>query len=136
MEELELGKATILYEDPDDETVEETVDNEHVAYFQDHWIVKTGEHEEGHDVVRRIPAERVYFVERNVEAFEEEVKTLRDQVQSVADDIGTEVRTLRDRMERVTGGLQKGLGGRGDEPADDEEEVHPIEIEVEDEQRD
>ncbi|WP_101295352.1 hypothetical protein [Halegenticoccus soli] len=85
MVEEDLGQATIAYEDPDDGTVERTVQNEHVAYFQDHWIVKTGEDEQGRDLVRRIPYQRVYYVERSVEAFEEEVKTLRDQVQSVAD---------------------------------------------------
>src|SRR6056297_2777409 len=87
MVEEDLGEATIVYEDSDGETVEHNVENEHVAYFQDHWLVKTGEDDEGRDLVRRIPASRVYHVERTVEQFEEEVKTLRDQVQSVADDL-------------------------------------------------
>ncbi|NHN59502.1 MULTISPECIES: hypothetical protein [Halorussus] len=87
MVEEDLGEATITYEAPDGETVEKTVQNEHVAYFQDHWIVKTGEDDEGRDLVRRIPASRVYHVERTVEEFEREVETLRDQVQSVADDL-------------------------------------------------
>ncbi|MFC7154642.1 hypothetical protein ACFQPA_04125 [Halomarina halobia] len=87
MVEEDFGQATIAYEDPDEGTVERTVQNEHVAYFQDHWIVKTGEDEEGRDIVRRIPARRVYYVERTVERFEEEVKTLKDQVQSITDDL-------------------------------------------------
>ena len=87
MVDEDLGEATITYEGPDGETVEKNVQNEHVAYFQDHWIVKTGEDDEGRDLVRRIPASRVYHVERTVEEFEREVETLRDQVQSVADDL-------------------------------------------------
>jgi len=86
MVERELGHATIVYEDPDDGTVERTVENEHVAYFQDHWLVKA-DADTDHDVVRRIPANRVYYVERSVDEFEEEMRTLRDQVQSVADDL-------------------------------------------------
>ncbi|WP_137285150.1 hypothetical protein [Halorussus salinisoli] len=91
MVEEDLGEATITYEGPDGETVEQTVENEHVAYFQDHWIVKTGEDDRGRDLVRRIPASRVYHVERTVEQFEREVETVRDQVQSVADDLRTKL---------------------------------------------
>ena len=130
MTEADLGKATIAYEDTNGDTVEETVENEYVAYFQDHWMVKTGEAESGEDVVRRIPAQRVYYVERNVEKFEEEVMTLRNQVQSLASDISGEVQTLRNRIESVAGGLQSqrsGDGGRGDQA---KREAEPIEIEV------
>jgi len=102
MVEEDLGEATIVYEGPDGETESQTVQNEHVAYFQDHWILKTGEDDHGRDLVRRIPASRVYHVERTVEQFEEEVSTLRDQVESVADDLRT----------RLLGG---GSGGSGDE---------------------
>ncbi|NHN47830.1 hypothetical protein G9464_09500 [Halostella sp. JP-L12] len=95
MVQEDIGQATIVYEGPDGDAVERTVDNEHVAYFQDHWIVKiddeTQEEEvermEGRDTVRRIPANRVYYVERSVEEFEEEVKTLRDQFQSITEDL-------------------------------------------------
>jgi len=107
--EDELGQATIVYEEPDEERVTETVPNEHIAYFQDHWMLKTDEDDHGNDVVRRIPAQRVYYVERSVEEFEEEVKTIRDQVQSVADN------------------LRSKLLGRGD----DDEEVSSIEVETE-----
>jgi hypothetical protein len=83
----DLGQATIVYEDPDDGTVERTVENEQIAYFQDHWLLKAGEDAEGNDVVRRVPDHKVYYVERSVEEFEEEIKTLRNQVQSFADDV-------------------------------------------------
>ncbi|WP_224333554.1 hypothetical protein [Haloprofundus halobius] len=113
MVDKELGEATIVYEDPDDGTVEKNVQNEHVAYFQDHWLVKIGEDDEGRDIVRRIPANRVYHVERTVEKFEEEVKTVRDQVQSFTDD-------LRSRL--------LGSGGSGDGGSDE-----PLSINVENE---
>ncbi|WP_224448405.1 hypothetical protein [Haloprofundus salilacus] len=115
MVDEELGEATIVYEDPDDGTVEKNVQNEHIAYFQDHWLVKVGEDDEGRDVVRRIPATRVYHVERTVERFEEEVKTIRDQVQSFTDD-------LRSRL----------LGG-GD---GSDEQTGPLSIDVENENHD
>ena len=89
--EEDLGEATIVYEGPDEDPVEKTVPNEHVAYFQDHWIIKTDTDEKGRDIVRRIPGYKVYHVERSVEEFEEEVRTLRDQVQSVADNLRTKI---------------------------------------------
>lgn len=89
--EKDLGEATIVYEDPAEGTVEKTIPNEHVAYFQDHWILKTGEDDEGRDIIRRIPFRRVYYVERSVEEFEEEVKTLYDRVESVAARLQTKI---------------------------------------------
>jgi hypothetical protein len=83
MTDEDLGQATIVYEDPNEGTVEKTVDNELLAYFQDHWILKTDE-EGDRDIVRRIPLHKVYYVERSVEEFEEEVATLRNQVESFA----------------------------------------------------
>jgi len=77
----------IVYETPDEGTVERMVDNERIAYFQDHWIVKLDEDEAGNDIVRRIPLQRVHYVERSVEEFEDEVKTLRNQVESFAKDL-------------------------------------------------
>lgn len=91
MVERDLGQATIVYENRDGEPEEKTVQNEHVAYFQDHWIIKTGEHDRGQDIVRRIPSQRVYHVERSVQQFEEEIKTVRDQVQSVAQDLRSKI---------------------------------------------
>ncbi|MFC7079926.1 hypothetical protein [Halorussus caseinilyticus] len=119
MVEEDLGEATITYEGPDGETETQTVQNEHVAYFQDHWIVKTGEDEQGRDLVRRIPASRVYHVERTVEQFEREVETLRDQVQSVADD-------LRSRF----------LGGESSSGSDRGSETEAFRIDVESGERD
>jgi hypothetical protein len=83
MTDQELGQATIVYEDPHEGTVEKQVDNEHIAYFQDHWILKTDE-QDGRDIVRRIPIQKVHYVERSVEEFEEEVATVRNQVESLA----------------------------------------------------
>ena len=88
--EEDLGQATIVYENPEGETVEKTVPNEHIAYFQDHWIIKTEERGD-HDIVRRIPSERVYYTERSVEEFEEEIQTIRNRIESFAG-------TLRDRL--------------------------------------
>ncbi|WP_135830392.1 hypothetical protein [Halorussus halobius] len=114
MVEQDLGEATIAYEGPDGETVEENVENEHVAYFQDHWMLRTGEDEQGRDRVRRIPSERVFYVERTVEEFEREVETVRDQVQSVAED-------LRSKL----------LGGERGPDADDEDDPEVYRIDVE-----
>jgi hypothetical protein len=110
----DLGTATIVYETPDDGTVERTVENEHIAYFQDHWIVKTDEDADS-DVVRRIPIQRVHYVERSVGEFEEEVQTLRNQVASFADDVRSKL-----------------LGG---DDGHAEQEPHRIEVEEADEPR-
>ncbi|NKE37601.1 hypothetical protein GWG54_17680 [Natronococcus sp. JC468] len=117
--ERDIGEATIVYDEPDEGTVRKTVPNEHVAYFQDHWIVKTDEDEEGHDIVRRIPAQRVHYVERSVEEFEEEVSTLVDQVQSFAADLRTKI--------PVGGGGPS--GGRDDGGS---EGAEPINVDIDD----
>jgi hypothetical protein len=75
----ELGQATIVYDDPDGETTSREVDNEHIVYFQDHWQLKTGTDDEGNDVVRRIPRQRVHYVERSVEEFQDRVDAMIDQ---------------------------------------------------------
>ena len=126
MVEEDLGEATITYEAPDGETVEKNVQNEYIAYFQDHWIVKTGEDDEGRDLVRRIPASRVYHVERTVEEFEREVETLRDQVQSVADD-------LRSRFLGESGGGESDRSGATDSISIN---VESDESETDDDERD
>ena len=129
MVQEDIGQATIVYEGPDGDAVERTVDNEHVAYFQDHWIVKIDDEAqeeeprmEGRDTVRRIPAQRVYYVERSVEEFEEEVKTLRDQFQSITEDLrskligggsGDQSETEPHRIEVERG--ERGGGDRDDE---------------------
>lgn len=111
MVDEDLGQATIVYDDPDEGTVERTIQNEHVAYFQDHWTIKTGEDDDGNDLVRRIPHERVWYVERSVEEFEQEVKTIQHRIESFADG-------LRSTF----------LGG---ETSEDDAEPHRIEVEDE-----
>lgn len=69
--DLELGKATIVYETATGEFERATVDNDHIAYFQDHWLFAYGTNENGDDIVRRVPKERVRYVERTVEEIEE-----------------------------------------------------------------
>ncbi|SIR87845.1 hypothetical protein [Natronorubrum thiooxidans] len=110
--ERDIGDATIVYDDPDEGTVEKMVPNEHVAYFQDHWIIKTDEDDQGHDIVRRIPSTRVHYVERSVEQFEDEVETLVDRVQSFASDLQTKIP----------------VGGGSDERSDPHE-PHRIDVE-------
>lgn len=83
----DVGRATIVYEDPHEGTVEKQVPNEHVAYFQDHWIVKVEEDDQGRDRIRRIPATRVHYVERTVDEFAEEIRTLKSEVESIASDL-------------------------------------------------
>jgi hypothetical protein len=111
-----LGDATIVYEGPDG-TTEETVPNSHLAYVRDHWLVKTGE-DDGGDTVLRVPAERVYHVERTVDAFEEELDSVKDHVRSITDD-------LRDLLPG-SGESRRG-GPRGDRQRDRD---GPVEIEV------
>ena len=112
----DLGEATIVYEDPNEGTVQKTIPNEHVAYFQDHWIIKTDEDDQGHDIVRRIPSRRVHYVERSVEEFEEEIDTLVDRVQSFASALQTKIP----------------VGGSGSEGDDEPVEPHRIDVESED----
>jgi predicted DNA-binding transcriptional regulator YafY len=87
MTDLDLGRATIVYEDPEDGYTERTVDNEQLVYGRDHWALKAGTDDRGNDVIQEIPRHRVYRVERSVERFEEEVRTVRHRVESLARDI-------------------------------------------------
>ena len=106
MEQLELGKATIIYEDQDGEMVEETVDNEQLVYARDHWMVKSGTDDQGNDLMSQIPVQRVVRVDRNVQKFEEQAQTVRHRVESFADD-------LREKLPMDVGdGRSKGRGGR------------------------
>jgi hypothetical protein len=116
MEDPDLGTATIVYDHPREGVVERTVENEQIAYFQDHWLIRQDDDESGADVVRRIPKERVHYVDRNVEAFEDELGTLRNQVESIADDLRSKV-----------------FGGERTESHDESE---PIEIDVESDEDD
>ncbi len=123
MADTNTDTATIAYEDPDEGTVEKTVDDEHLTYVQDHWIVKTGEDDQGNDVVRRIPVERVHYVERTVESVDA-VGSVFDDVQAFADEVGVEIESLRDRVETVAGELLAGPDRTGSQ-----EEVREVEIE-------
>jgi len=91
MEDIELGQATIVYEDPDDGRTETTVDNEELVYVRDHWMLRSGSDDEGNDQMRQIPRDRVHYVERNVERFEEEAATVRRRVESLASNLREKV---------------------------------------------
>ncbi|MGB9956608.1 hypothetical protein ACOZ4B_09495 [Haloferax prahovense] len=73
--------------------------------------MKLDEDAGGNDVVRRVPIQRVHYVERSVEEFETEVKTLRNQVESFARN------------------LQLSLLGGGDDADARTEEPQRIEVE-------
>ena len=79
MVDPKLGRATIVYDKLDAGQVEITVDNEYIAYFDDHWLVKIGEDDDGNDVVRRIPRDRVEYVERSVEEFQNKLDMMADE---------------------------------------------------------
>ncbi|WP_049925541.1 hypothetical protein [Halopiger goleimassiliensis] len=116
--ERDLGEATIVYDDPDEGTVRKTVPNEHVAYFQDHWIIKTDEDDQGHDIVRRIPSWKVHYVERSVEEFEDEIDTIVDRVQSVASTLRTKIPVGDEGSDEDAAPLEVDLGeepGHSDE---------------------
>lgn len=87
MSDLDVGQATIVYDHPEEGRIEETVDNEQVVYVRDHWAIRTGTDEDGNDLMRQVPKERVHYVERNVERFEEQAQTMRRRVGSVASDL-------------------------------------------------
>lgn len=87
MEQLELGQATIVYETEDGETTEETIDNEEIVYARDHWMLRIGTDDQENDLMKQIPRDRVLRVDRNVEKFEEEARTVRRRVESIASDL-------------------------------------------------
>lgn len=107
MSELELGEATIVYEDPEDGVIETTLENEQVMYIRDHWAIRAGTDDEGNDLMRQIPDQRVYYVERNVEEFEEEASTVKHRLESIADDlreklpVATEPPSGREESKRI-----------------------------------
>jgi len=114
MSSLELGQATIVYDDPEDGTVELTVDQESTVYVRDHWTVKTGTDDDGNDLVRQIPRERVYYVDRDVERFEDYASTLRSRVESMA----------RDIRERLPVDVGEAGGRPRDEPPAESTKIH------------
>ena len=85
----ELGTATIVYETAAEEIERVTVDNEHIAYFQDHWLFAYGTDDDGNDVIRRVPKERVRYVERSVEeleaTFESGVEKAKGKLEELTD---------------------------------------------------
>ena len=111
MSQLELGQATIVYEDPDEGRSEVTVENEQLAYVRDHWAVKAGTDDEGNDVMKQIPATRVHYVERNVQHFEEEITTVRHRVESLAGELRQKL-----PVDLGQGGNQRGKQRRGKSP--------------------
>ncbi|SIQ96526.1 hypothetical protein SAMN05421858_0959 [Haladaptatus litoreus] len=78
MPDPDVGTATIVYEDADGIT-EREVENDDIVYFDDHWLVKVGENDDGDDVVRRIPRERVQYVERSIDELEKKVEGAIEQ---------------------------------------------------------
>ena len=119
MEEIELGQATIVYEDPEDGVVSETVDNEALVYVRDHWMVRTGTDDDGNDLMKQIPRDRVHHVDRTVEQFEEQAGTMRKRVESIASD-------LRERLPVDVGGEGRRKRQPEDAPADEPHEI-PVE---------
>lgn len=80
----DTGTATIVYE-THDEFVRHELDNEEIAYFDDHWLVWVGEDHSGDDRIRRIPRERVYYVERTTDELEEKLADAKEFVESKID---------------------------------------------------
>ncbi|GAA0251879.1 hypothetical protein ACFFQF_02800 [Haladaptatus pallidirubidus] len=78
MPDPDVGTATIVYEDADGIT-EREIENDDIVYFDDHWLVKVGENDDGDDVVRRIPRERVHHVERSIDELEKKVEGAIEQ---------------------------------------------------------
>ena len=74
-----LGSATIVYETAEADREEHTVDNDRIAYFQGHWLFAYGTDDDGNDIVRRVPRERVHHVERSVEEVEDSFATVIDR---------------------------------------------------------
>ena len=125
MSQLELGQATIVYDDPEEGQTEETVDNEQLVYARDHWMVRSGTDDQGNDLMKQIPKERVHYVERNVQRFEEEASTIRHRVESVARDLQRKI-----PMDVGSGGRSgRGRGGRGGRGQESPEESTKIHIE-------
>jgi hypothetical protein len=83
----ELGTATITYETETGELEAATVENDHIAYFQDHWLFAYGTDDDGNDIVRRVPTERVYHVERSVEELESTFDTAVDKAKDTIEEL-------------------------------------------------
>lgn len=120
MTQLELGQATIVYDDPEEGETEETVENEQLVYARDHWMVRSGTDDQGNDLMKQIPRDRVHYVERNVERFEEEASTIKRRVESMA-------RDLRQKLPVDVGEggrTRRGRSARGEEPPEESTKIH------------
>jgi hypothetical protein len=80
MVERDLGQVKIVYDDPDEGVVKRVVDNEHAVHVRDHWVIRVGEDGEGNHIVRRVPRERVHYVERSVDEFKNTVESMADDL--------------------------------------------------------
>ncbi|MDF9746802.1 hypothetical protein [Natrinema salsiterrestre] len=87
--EPELGTATVVYRTPEEDVERVTVDNDRIAYFQDHWLFAYGTDDDGNDVVRRVPRQRVHYVERSVEeiedTFESGLEKAKEKIEGLRD---------------------------------------------------
>ena len=119
MSTLELGQATIVYDHPEEGQTEETVDNEQLVYARDHWMVRSGTDDQGNDLMKQIPKERVHYVERNVERFEEQAQTIRHRVESVARDLQRKI-----PMDVGSGGRGGRSGRGGRTPPEESTKIH------------
>jgi hypothetical protein len=76
-----IGTAVIRYDTPDG-LVEERVDNERIAFVDDHWVLWEADEQSDGGTIRRIPRDRVFEVERDVEELEQTVEGLLDEAVS------------------------------------------------------
>lgn len=84
----ELGTAEIVYETGEGEVERAEVHNDRIVHFDDHWLFEYGTDDDGNDVVRRVPRDRVYHVERSVEEVEESFETAVDRAKNKLEEIG------------------------------------------------
>jgi hypothetical protein len=79
--DLDVGTARVVYETPDG--IERTeVDNEHVAFVDEHWVIVRPNIDGDDGTVTRIPRDRVYAVERSTDEVESKAASLLDEATS------------------------------------------------------
>ena len=79
--DVDVGTARLVYETADG--VERLdVDNEHLAFVDDHWVVVQPDGDDEGGTVTRIPRDRVYRVERSVDELESRARELLDKATS------------------------------------------------------
>lgn len=79
--DTDIGTASITYETSDGVT-EKRVDNERIAFVDDHWVVWEANEDDDGGTVQRIPRDRVYGVEREVDELERTVENIIDEAAS------------------------------------------------------